>query len=91
MKTINPPEDLHERFDELESEYRFKCEESKRLEKLADKYEDEALDLAEKLNDFQNKYEDLTNAVKQLLLYATIEDGPAWEGRDALERFRGMI
>ena len=77
-------QDLESRFAELESEYRWQCEESKRLEKLADKYEDEALDLAE-------KYEELTNSIKELLLYATIEDGPAFEGRDALERIRGII
>ena len=84
-------QDLESRFAELESEYRWQCEESKRLEKLADKYEDEARDLAAKLEDLQEKYEELTDAVEQLLLYATIEDGPAFEGRDALERIRGII
>lgn len=77
-------QDLEESLDDLQSEYNWLKEESKEKDRQINKLETE-------FNELEEYKEELAYTIKELLKYAVISEGPAFEGRDALEELEKLL
>ena len=84
-------QDLKESLQDLENEYRWIKEENKEKDAQIEVLEVELDSLAEKYNSLEKYKEELTFHIKELLQYAVISDGLAWEGRDAEEKLLALL
>ena len=91
MENENRIQDLEESLSDLESEYKFRGERIAELKKELDETETAFDKAAEERDELKNDLDSLRSDIRELLQYITVSDGPAFEGRDALERIKEVI